>query len=160
MSTGTGGPITKPEPQSERSVLSWLSGFVSDTPPYSIRAIGLAVLCFTSALAVQMIFRAAGGSLIFATYYPAVLAAGLLAGLPAGIIVTVSALLTGWWAFMPPQFVFFPLAWSQRLDMATYLLSSGCILFVTERYREALRELRKRDHERDHHDEHEDHRPA
>ncbi len=86
---------------------------------------------------------------MFATYYPAVLAAGLLAGLPAGIFVTVAALLTGWWAFMPPQFAFFPLEWRQQLDIATYLFSSGCILFVTERYREILRELRKRERERD-----------
>jgi two-component sensor histidine kinase len=149
MSTETGRPIAKPEPRSGRSVLRGLPRLIGDTPPYSIRAIGLAVLCFTVALSVQMIFRTAGGSLIFATYYPAVLAAGLLAGLPAGIIVTVSALLTGWWAFMPPQFTFFPLVWSQRLDLATYLFSSGCILFVTERYREALRELRKHEQERD-----------
>jgi hypothetical protein len=101
--------VAKPERRNERSVIPSLFGFVSGTPPYSIRAIGVAVLCLTAALAVQTIFRAAGGSLMFATYYPAVLAAGLLAGLPAGIFVTVAALLTAWWAFMSPQFAFFPL---------------------------------------------------
>jgi two-component sensor histidine kinase len=102
-----------------------------------------------AALAVQIIFRTAGGSLMFATYYPATLAAGLLAGLPAGIFVAVAGLLTGWWAFMPPEFALFPLEWNQQLNIVTYLFSSGCILFVTDRYRETLRELRKREQERE-----------
>ncbi len=75
--------MAKLKPREERSVPPWLPRFVIGIPPYSIRAIGVAVLCFTSAFAVQMIFRSAGGSLMFATYYPAILATGLLAGLPA-----------------------------------------------------------------------------
>jgi hypothetical protein len=85
---------------------------------------------------------------MFSTYFPAVLVAGLLAGLPAGLFVVVAALLTVWWAFVPPQFAFFPLAFNQQLDMAAYLLSSGCILTVTEYHRAALRQLSKREHER------------
>ncbi len=146
MSAGTNQPIVKPQ---EHSNLRWLRGSVSSIPPYSGRAIGVAVLCFAFGVAVQLISRKAGGSLIFATYYPAILAAGLLAGLPAGLFVTVAALLTSWWLFVPPQLAFFPLDWSQWINMVTYLFSSGCILFVTERYRQTLRALQKHEQERD-----------
>jgi two-component sensor histidine kinase len=149
MSTGTTVSGGKPEPRDERHVPPWLPRFVSGIPPYSIRAVGIAVLCFVSALAVQVIARSVGGSLMFAPYYPAVLAAGLLGGLPAGIVVTIAALLTVWWAIMPPQFAFMPLNLRQSLDIATYLLSAGCILALTEYYRAALRELHKREQERE-----------
>jgi K+-sensing histidine kinase KdpD len=109
----------------------------------------VAILCFASALGVHVIFRSVGGSLMFSTYFPAVLVAGLLAGLPAGIFVTVAALLTVWWAFMPPPFTFSPLALDQRLDLAAYLLSSGCILVMIESYRAALRQVRKHERERE-----------
>ncbi len=122
---------------------------VSGIPPYSIRAVGVAVVCFASALAVQVIFRPLGGSLMFATYFPAVLVAGLLAGLPAGLFVSIAALLTVWWAFIPAQFSFFPLPLDQGLNLATFLVSCGCMLAVTESYRAALRQLRKHEYERE-----------
>jgi two-component sensor histidine kinase len=147
VSIGTGEP--KPQKRNERSAAAWLPGFDRGTQPHWIRAIGVIVVCFTVALALQMIFRMAGGSLVFATYYPAVLAAGLVGGLPAGIIVAVAALFTGWWTFIAPQFAFFPLDWTRQVDIATYLFSSGCILFFTERYRRILRELGEREQERD-----------
>ncbi len=149
MSTSTPGPLAKPQPRDGRYIPFWLPRFIGGIPPYSIRAIGVAVLCFTSAFAVQVIFRSAGGSLMFATYYPAVLAAGLLAGLPAGIVVTVTALVTVWWAMIPPQFALLPLDFGHLLNIATYLLSCGCILALTEYYRVALRQLHKRDQERE-----------
>jgi hypothetical protein len=46
---------------------------------------------------------------MFSTYFPAVLLAGLLAGLPASIFVTVSSPFIVWWAFMPPTFNIFPI---------------------------------------------------
>src|SRR5690242_5395788 len=71
-----------PAEPGERSFSPWLPRLVSSVPQYSVRAMGVAVLCFACAVAVQIIFRSIGGSLMFATYYPAVLVAGLLAGLP------------------------------------------------------------------------------
>jgi len=133
----------------ERTITRWLPHFVSSIPPYSVRAIGVGALCFATALAVQVIIRWIGGSLMFATYYPAVLFAGLLAGLPAGVFVAIAALLTVWWAFISPQFVFNPLTFSQQIDLATFLLSSACVLAVTESYRAALRQVRKQERERE-----------
>lgn len=122
---------------------------VTSLPPYSARSMGVAVLCFSGAFLLQIAFRAVGGSLMFATYFPAVLIAGLLAGLPAGIFVTVAGLLTVWWAFIPSHWAFFPLSSDHLIDMVTYLFSSGFILFVTERFREVLRKLREHERARD-----------
>src|SRR5262249_19689978 len=96
-------------------------------------------------LATQIAFRSLGASLLFSSYFPAVLVAGLLAGLPAGVLVTIGASITVWWAFLYPQFGFFP----KPLDVASFFLFSGCIRAVTERYRSALRQLRRHEHERE-----------
>ena len=146
---GAAEPNSKREPSADRSLFRWLPRLVSNIPPYSIRAMGVAVLCFTCALAVQIIFRSIGGSILFATYYPAVLVGGLLAGLPAGVFVTLAALGMVWLVFIPPAFAFQPLTFNQQLDLATFLVSSACILTVTESYRAALRQLRKREQERE-----------
>ena len=128
---------------------TWLPRLAERIQPYSIRAMGVGALCFASAVAVQVLARWAGGSVMYSTYFPAVLIAGLVGGLPAGVFVTVAALVTVWWAFIPPSFVFNPLGLNQQLDLAVFLLSSACILAVTESYRAALRQVRKQERERE-----------
>jgi two-component sensor histidine kinase len=86
---------------------------------------------------------------MFSTYFPAVLVGGLLGGLPAGVLVTIAALVTVWWAFMPPSFVFHALRLNEQLDLAVFLLSSACILGITELYRRALRQVRGQERERE-----------
>ena len=130
---------------SPRSVIRSLSQLVGTIPSYSPPALAVAVLCFVSALAVQIAFRSFGASLLFSSYFPAVLVAGLWAGLPAGILVTVASTVTVWWAFLYPQFGFFP----KPLDIAAFILCSGCILAVTECYRSALRRLRQHEQDRE-----------
>jgi two-component sensor histidine kinase/branched-subunit amino acid transport protein len=149
LSAGAVAPNSKRKPLGDRSFSPWLLRLVTSIPPYSKRAMGVAVLCFMCALAVQIIFRQMGGSLLFATYYPAVLVAGLLAGLPAGIFVAIATLGTVWLVFIPPAFVFNPLTFNQQLDFATFLVSSACIIAVTENYRAALRQLRRHEQERE-----------
>ena len=67
-----------------------LPRLVGSIPPYSMRAAGVAIVSFSIALLVQIGFRSIGGSLMFSTYFPAVLVAGLLAGLPAGVFLTIA----------------------------------------------------------------------
>jgi len=116
---------------------------ISAIPPYSWRAVLVGFVVIFSALAVQIVFRSLGGTVMFSTYFPAVLVAGLLAGLPAGVAVTISSLCIVWWAFMPPTFTFLPLARSQQLDLVAFLFASGCVLAATEFYRAALVHFRK-----------------
>lgn len=140
---------SKSEPKLAQAMTPRLIGLIGAIPPYSWRALLVVIVVILSALAVQIVFRSLGGLVMFSTYFPAVLVAGLLAGLPAGIVVTVSSLFIVWWAFMPPTFMFFPLVLSQQLDLAAFLISSGCILAVTESYRAALVQLRKNERERE-----------
>src|SRR4051812_21205596 len=130
---------------SPRSVARSLTQIIGSIPPHSARAFAVAVLCFLSGLAVQIAFRSFGASLLFSSYFPAVLVAGLLAGLPGGVFVMIAAAVTVWWAFLYPQFGFFP----KPLDIAAFLVCSGCILAVTECYRSALRLLRQHEQERE-----------
>jgi len=129
----------------EPSSPQWLPRLVDIIPAYSPTALAIAVLCFVAALAVQIAFRSFGASLLFSSYFPAVLVAGLLAGLPAGVFVTFAASVTVWWVFLYPQFGFFP----KPLDLAAFVFCSGCILAVTECYRSALRRLRQHEQERE-----------
>jgi two-component sensor histidine kinase len=48
-----------------------------------------------------------------------------------------------------PPFLFHALSVNRQLDLATFLLSSACILAVTESYRAALRQVRKHEKERE-----------
>ncbi len=124
-----------------------LARLVRDVPPFSGRAFFISFVCLLAALDAQLLFRWAGSSVLFATYYPAVLVAGLIAGLPGGLLVAFAALFTGW-SFIPPYFSFFPLERTQALDLFVFLLSSGCVLLVTHSYRASLARLRRHERER------------
>jgi hypothetical protein len=76
--------VTKPSATASEN--KWLPRLAEGIPPSSIRAVGVAAFCFGGALALQIAVRWVGGSVMFATYFPAVLVAGLLAGLPAGAL--------------------------------------------------------------------------
>jgi K+-sensing histidine kinase KdpD len=140
---------SKSEPNLAQAIAPRLIRVIGAIPPYSWRAVLVAIVAVLSALAVQIVFRSLGGVVMFSTYFPAVLVAGLLAGLPAGVVVTISSLCIVWWAFMPPTFTLLPLARSQQLDLVAFLFSSGCVLAVTECYRAALAQLRKNEKERE-----------
>src|SRR5262249_15873207 len=75
--------------------------------PYSAAALGIAI----ASLAVATLLRFLGVLAFshapqFAIYFPAILAAGLLAGVPAALGVAIASILIIAWAFMPPYFEF------------------------------------------------------
>jgi two-component sensor histidine kinase len=137
-------PKRKDEPFLTRA----LARLIRDVPPFSGRAFFISFICLLAAVDAQLLFRWAGSSLQFATYYPAVLVAGLIAGVPGGLFVTVAALLTVWWSSLLPYFSSSPLDSPRKLDLFLFVLSSGCILLVTHSYRAALQRLRRQERER------------
>ncbi len=117
--------------------------------PYSFAAFVLAIACVSGATLLRVAFGWMGVNLPFATYFPAVLVAALLAGIPAGVGVMIASVLIVRWVFIPPYYQFDTLS---RTDLANFLIfiaSSGLIVVFAQLYRDALHGLRVRDRERD-----------
>jgi H+/Cl- antiporter ClcA len=110
--------------------------------PWSPAAFALALFAVLIATTTQVILASFGTPLYFVTYFPAILAVSLLAGVPAGIFTAVLTIPIVWWAFMPPQFEFNPLTPADCNSLVLFLLSSVLIIWISHLYREALVILR------------------
>jgi hypothetical protein len=111
--------------------------------PWSPPAFLVALLAVGAATATRMILASWGLHFYFATFFPAVLAAGLIAGTPAGAFTAVLAIPIVWWAFMPPVFEFNLLGPADYDQFALYLLCSSLVVWLSHLYREALATRRR-----------------
>ena len=107
--------------------------------PWSPSAFLAAVLAIVFAASIQEMLAVFGAKLYFAAFFPAILAASLLAGAPAGIFATLLAIPIVWWAFMPPYFEFGPLTSDDYHRIAMFVLGSALVISFANLYREALR---------------------
>ena len=127
-----------------------LSNLLSDSvEPYSLKALLLSLICIASATLVRDVIDPEHTRVVFATYYPAVLVATLLAGFPAGIVAMVGSVPTVWWAFHDRSQGFAPFLAEHQGVLALYLFSSCCIVGLAAWHREVLRRLRQRERERE-----------
>ena len=116
-------PQTLPpaEQRNKPDVLDWFARVSERIRPYSAAAFGIAF----AAVAVATLLRFGGGwastDLRFAIYVPAILATGLLAGIPAAIGATIASVLITFWAFMPP---FFEFKWPSEVEQINILLNA------------------------------------
>lgn len=116
--------------------------FVLNCRPCSLYACVIAC----SALALAVILRECldylGITLYFATFIPAVLLAGVLAGFPASAFVAILAIPIVWWGFLPPVFEFSPLTAEDYHSFLTFFLCSALVIEFAQLCREgiALRE--------------------
>ena len=112
--------------------------------PWSPSAFVAAVLAIVLAASIQEMFVIIwGASLHFATFFPAILIASLLAGAPAGIFATLLTIPLVWWAFMPPYFEFEPLGIDDYHRIAMFALGAALVISFANLYREALVLFRK-----------------
>jgi K+-sensing histidine kinase KdpD len=111
--------------------------------PWSPSAFLAAVLAIALAASVQEMFAVFGAKLYFAAFFPAILAASVLAGAPSGILATGLTIPIVWWAFMPPYFEFQPLTSDDYHRFAMFALGSALVISFANLYREALRLFRK-----------------
>jgi len=111
--------------------------------PWSLSAFALALLALLIATTTQAILASFGTTLYFATFFPAILAASLLAGRPAGIFAAALTIPIVWWGFMPPSFEFNPLTPADYNSFVLFLLSSSLMIWISHLYREALVLLRE-----------------
>jgi len=111
--------------------------------PWSLPAFALALATLLIATTTQVILASFGTTLYFATFFPAILAASLLAGAPAGILTAALTIPIVWWILMPPYFEFNPLTPAECNDFVLFLLSSSLVIWISHLYREALVILRE-----------------
>jgi K+-sensing histidine kinase KdpD len=111
-------------------------------PAGSARAYAFATLCVAVAAVVRWV---AGlwfeGIVPFATFFPAVLLAALVGGIGPGILAAITGGTIGWWAFMPPSMVFFPLKPGQIISLIAYLITCLIIVWAAEHYRRLTKRL-------------------
>jgi two-component sensor histidine kinase len=123
--------------------------FVERIRPYSWTALFTIIVCLAAAWLLRIIIADLGLNALFPTFYPAVLLTALVAGTPAGIATIIGAILIAWWAFIPPLYEFGPLTGDQIANLVLFAASSGCLVFMSYLYRDALIVLRRRDRERE-----------
>jgi PAS domain S-box-containing protein len=100
----------------------------------SLRQQGFAALCVAIAVALRFVIALFWPDIqTFVTYYPAILIATLVYGLPAGISATLLGAAAGWWLFARPVHSFYVLF---------YLLSSAVIVWAAGRHRMLVQQLR------------------
>jgi len=120
---------------------------ISDgVPSYSGAAVGIAV----ASLAVATALRIAGGwadsDLGFAMYLPAILATGLLAGIPAAISAALASVLIVEWALFPPYFQFkWGLTHGDQMGILWYVSSCGFTIYFAHCCRVVLMRIRRRE---------------
>lgn len=111
--------------------------------PWSPSAFLTAVLAIVLAASIQEVFAIFGAKLYFASFFPAILLASLVAGAPAGIFATLLTIPIVWWAFMPPYFQFQPLTADDYHRFAMFALGSALMISFANLTREALILFRK-----------------
>lgn len=79
--------------------------------------------------------------LTFPTFYPAVFFSALVGGAGPGAFAAVLGGLSGWWAFMPPNYMFFPVTVGQQIGLLMYLSASLLIVWGADRYRKVTKRL-------------------
>ena len=101
-------------------------------------AFALGLVAVLIAAAAQGLLFHFGIRLYFATFLPAVFLAGLLAGVPAAVLVVAVTVPLVWWAFIPPYFEFIPLAAADVDAIAMFLLLSLLLIFLADGCRAAI----------------------
>jgi len=104
-------------PERKTDALDWLACISERIRPYSAAALTIAVASVIVATLLRFVGGWASSDLRFAIYLPAILATGLLAGVPAALGVAVASILIIAWAFIPPYFEFKWLSQNEQLNI-------------------------------------------
>jgi two-component sensor histidine kinase len=121
--------------------LASLSGRIQ---PYSSDALWIGLACLAAATILRFVAGWTGSDLLFATYLPAILAAGLLAGIPAAVGVTVSSALIVWLIFVPPYLQFGALSHGEFVSFIMYLIAASFTICFAHYCRVVLKRLHER----------------
>lgn len=134
-----------PQPDSQTSdPLDRLAELSARTRPYSIDALAIAVVCLGAATALRLIGDWTNSDFLFATYFPAILAAGLLAGIPAALGVTIASTIIVRLFFVPSYLHAGSQSYGELIDFLMYLVSAALTISFAHYCRVVLKRLHKR----------------
>jgi K+-sensing histidine kinase KdpD len=104
--------------------------------PKSPVAYLFAAACVALATALRFAFGWHGGdTLLFGSYYPAILTVTLICGAASGVFATILSLVVVWWAIIPPDFNLAEPTTGQIVGFAYFLAMAGITVLVAEAYR-------------------------
>jgi len=112
--------------------------------PYSTDALAIALVCLGAATVLRLMGSWTNSDFLFATYLPAILAAGLLAGIPAAVGVTIASTLIVRLFFVPAYFHFSSHSHGELIDFLLYLVSAALTVSFAHYCRVVLKRLHKR----------------
>jgi two-component sensor histidine kinase len=112
--------------------------------PYSTDALTIALICLGAATALRFMGSSTNSDFLFATYFPAILAAGLLAGIPAAVSVTIASALIMRLFFVPPYLHSASQTSDEYIDFLMYLISAALTICFAHYCRVVLNRLHKR----------------
>src|SRR5689334_11474000 len=128
-------------------VRAWFKGLFSEqfrVSPGSVEAYLAATVFVVVASLIRWGLGFFGETLLpFTTYYPVVLFATYLGGLPVGIFAAVVGGLIGWWAFLSPHVGFLPVTIAGELELLTYAVACALIIWGADSYRRLAARLRE-----------------
>jgi two-component sensor histidine kinase len=112
--------------------------------PYSTDALAIAFICLSAATVLRLMGSWTNSDFLFATYFPAILAAGLLAGIPAAVGVTIASTLIVRLFFVPAYFHSSAQNHGELIDFILYLVSAALTVSFAHYCRVFLKRLHKR----------------
>lgn len=99
--------------------------------PWSAQALLVALIGIAMAVAIRAVLASFGIDLDFAPFVPAILLASLIAGVPAGGLTALSAVIIFWWAYIPPAFEFGPLEATDIDHIQVFLLAVSVLIWFS-----------------------------
>jgi two-component sensor histidine kinase len=131
--------------ESQRSdALDRLAALSTRIEPYSTDALTIALICLGAATALRFVGSWTNSDFLFATYFPAILAAGLLAGIPAAVGVTIASALIVRLFFVPSYLHSASQNYGEYADFLMYLISAALTISFAHYCRVVLKRLHKR----------------
>jgi two-component sensor histidine kinase len=144
-SAPTADPNENTSEDSQRSdPLDRLAALSARVEPYSIDALTIALICLGAATALRFVGSWTSSDFLFATYFPAILAAGLLAGIPAAVGVTIASALIVRLFFVPSYLHSASQNYGEYVDFLMYLISAALTISFAHYCRVVLKRLHKR----------------
>jgi K+-sensing histidine kinase KdpD len=133
-----------PEDLQRSDPLDRLAELSTHISPYSTDALTVALICLGAATALRFVGSWANSDFLFATYFLAILAAGLLAGIPAAIGVTIASAFIVRLFFVPSYLRIGSHNYGEYIDFLMYLISATLTVSFAHYCRVVLKRLHKR----------------